>query len=149
MPNEIKHFDSFSGSKNILEYVNGMKSLLAKIDIESVISLRDALFKCWKSNKTVYLAGNGGSESNEELRQVMADMDEREEAEVDLSQRRIVRTPPRTTPTSAIQLNRTSNNNNHRAEGSTILERIISRNNIGSPAQISITRCPNRSTSPP
>ena len=36
-----------------------MKSLLTKIDIESVVSLRDALFECWQGNKTVYLAGNG------------------------------------------------------------------------------------------
>ena len=64
MPNEIKHLDTFSGPKNILGYVNGMKSLLTKIDIESVVSLRDALFECWQGNKTVYLAGNGGSESN-------------------------------------------------------------------------------------
>ena len=59
MPNEIKHLDTFSGSKNILGYLNGMKSILTKIDIESVVSLRDALFECWQGNKTVYLAGNG------------------------------------------------------------------------------------------
>ena len=38
-----------------------MKSLLTKTDIESVVSLRDALFECWQGNKTVYLAGNGGT----------------------------------------------------------------------------------------
>ena len=64
MPNELKQFDTFLGSKNILDYVKEMRSLLKNIEIESIVSLRDALFKCWEENKTVYLVGNGGSEAN-------------------------------------------------------------------------------------
>ena len=58
-------------------------------------------------------------------------------------------TSARTRPTSAIQLKATRMPSSQKTFDSTMLARMISTNRIGSPAQISISRWPKRSTLPP
>lgn len=64
MPNELKLARVPDQGMGLKAYLNEIKNLLENIDIESVITLKKMLNKCWCTRNTVFLLGNGGSEAN-------------------------------------------------------------------------------------
>jgi D-sedoheptulose 7-phosphate isomerase len=64
MPNEIKQYALSEYTSEIEAYIQELRFLLGKVDVESVKKIKNALQKCWQNKKTVYLIGNGGSEAN-------------------------------------------------------------------------------------
>ena len=65
------------------------------------------------------------------------------------SKLRARRNSARTTPTSAVQANRSRRPSSHQKFGVTTLARMISRNRVGIEVQISMKRWNSRSTQPP
>ena len=49
---------------NIDNYFNDIRLVLDSINKDSIIKLSDLVCECIKSNKTIFIAGNGGSASN-------------------------------------------------------------------------------------
>ncbi len=64
MPNEIKKYGLSEPSSQIEEYIEELRFLLDRVDIETVKKIENALETCWHDKKTVFLIGNGGSEAN-------------------------------------------------------------------------------------
>ena len=64
MPNELYLGSISDQAKGLKAYFNEIQNLLENINIENVIALREILHRCWCTQNTVFLLGNGGSEAN-------------------------------------------------------------------------------------
>ncbi len=60
MPQSISETDEMSAIDSFLE---GIKRTCDKVSREAIVSAVDLLFEAWKSGKTVFIIGNGGSAS--------------------------------------------------------------------------------------